>query len=94
MLSGLTGRDSFADKYISSLKPDSSSVPGEWRRFPNTSNNGVANDFSSWGYQQLPKEEPGSFSTASMPPRVLDSRLEASKRPVGPIAALKELVRF
>ncbi|XP_027160416.1 RNA polymerase II C-terminal domain phosphatase-like 1 [Coffea eugenioides] len=80
-----------ADKYISSLKPDSSSVPGEWRRFPNTSNNGFANDFSSWGYQQLPKEEPGSFSTASMPPRVLDSRLEASKRPVGPIAALKEL---
>ncbi|KAL3519721.1 hypothetical protein ACH5RR_017870 [Cinchona calisaya] len=79
-----------AERYISSLKPDSSSVPGDWRRFPNATNNGFASDFSSWGYQ-APKEEPGSFSTASMPPRVLDARLEAPKRPVGPIAALKEL---
>lgn len=79
---------------MSSLKPDSSSVPGDWRRFPNTTNNGFANDFGSWGYQASPKEEPGSFSTASVLPRVLDSRLDASKRPMGPITALKELVRF
>uniref|UniRef100_A0A5B6ZK95 protein-serine/threonine phosphatase n=1 Tax=Davidia involucrata TaxID=16924 RepID=A0A5B6ZK95_DAVIN len=80
-----------ADKYLSRLKPDSSSVHGDGSRFPNVSDNGYISDPNSFGYQPLPKEESISFSTASEPPRFLDTRLEGSKKSVGSVSALKEL---
>ncbi|CAI9087501.1 OLC1v1021581C2 [Oldenlandia corymbosa var. corymbosa] len=80
-----------AEKYISTLKPDSSSVTGDWSKFPNSSINGFTNEFNPLGYQSLSKEEPLPFSTASMPHRTLDPRLDASKKSSGPISALKEL---
>ncbi|KAK6124405.1 hypothetical protein DH2020_041825 [Rehmannia glutinosa] len=79
-----------ADKYISQLRPDSNYVPGDGSRFPNQRDNGFVNDANSFGYQSLPKEEGLTFSPAP-PPRILDPRIEASKKPTGSIAALKEL---
>ncbi|KAK6149867.1 hypothetical protein DH2020_017392 [Rehmannia glutinosa] len=78
------------DKYISQLRPDSNYVPGDGSRFPNQRDNGFVNDANSFGYQSLPKEEGLTFSPAP-PPRILDPRIEASKKPTGSIAALKEL---
>lgn len=79
-----------SDRYLSSQKPDSSTIPAEWSRPPNPVNNGFVNDANSLSYQSS-KEEAVSYSTASEPSRVLDPRLESSKRPLGPITALKEL---
>lgn len=50
--------------------------------------NGFVSDPNASGYQSLPKEEGAPFSTA----RNLDPRVEPSKKPIGSIAALKELV--
>ncbi|KAI5657039.1 hypothetical protein M9H77_25832 [Catharanthus roseus] len=80
-----------SERYLSSLKPDSCSVPGEWSRPPNPINSGFVSDVNLLGYQSLPREEAVSFSSVSEPTRALDPRMEASKKPVGPIAALKEL---
>ncbi|KAL2473314.1 RNA polymerase II C-terminal domain phosphatase-like 1 [Forsythia ovata] len=79
-----------ADKYLS-RKPDSSSIPGDGSRFANPYDNGLIGDVNSFGYQSLPKEEVASFSMASESPRILDPRLEASKKSMGLIAELKEL---
>ncbi|KAI3456311.1 hypothetical protein Pfo_012974 [Paulownia fortunei] len=80
-----------ADKYLSQLRPDSSYIPGDGSRFANQKDNGFVGDGNSFGYQSLPKEEGVPFSTAAAPPRILDPRIEASKKPMGSIAALKEL---
>lgn len=82
-----------ADRYLSLQKPNSSTIPAEWSRPPNPINNGFVNDANSLSYQSS-KEEAVSYSTASEPSRLLDPRLEGSKRPLDPIAALKELVQF
>ncbi|KAK4347129.1 hypothetical protein RND71_033468 [Anisodus tanguticus] len=83
-----------ADKYLSRLKPDSSSALGDGFRFPNTSDNGFVDNMSPFGYQSYPKEVRVSHSFASEPPRVLDPRLEVFKKSVGSVGALRELVRF
>lgn len=80
--------DWFTDKYVSRLNPDSSSAPGDGIR------NGFANDNNVFGYQSMPKEDVLPFSSSSEPLRALDSRLEASKKSMGSVAALRELVRF
>lgn len=80
-----------ADRYLSRPKPDSAVGPGNWNRFPNSNNNGFLNDANSFGYQLSTKEDVSSFPNPSEPSRVLDPRLEASKRSMGPIATLKEL---
>ncbi|KAI3466651.1 hypothetical protein Pfo_023314 [Paulownia fortunei] len=79
-----------ADKYLSQLKPDSSCMPGDGSRLGKLKDNGLFGDVSSLGYQSLPKEE-AMPSTAPAPPRSLDSRIEASKRSMSSISALKEL---
>lgn len=80
-----------ADKYLLRLKPDPSFVHGDGSRFPNANDNGSINDVNSFGYQPLPKEESLSFPTVSEPSRVLESRLESSKKLMGSVSALKEL---
>ncbi|KAG9159381.1 hypothetical protein Leryth_010944 [Lithospermum erythrorhizon] len=80
-----------ADKYLSLPKPDSGAGPGHWNRFPVSNNNGFHNDANSFGHQLSTKEDVTSFPYPSEPSRVLDPRLEASKRSMGPIAILKEL---
>ncbi|GAA0160763.1 protein phosphatase [Lithospermum erythrorhizon] len=80
-----------ADKFLSRPKPDSAVWSGHLNRFPITNNNGFLNDANSLGYQMPLKEDVPSFPNQSEPSRVLDPRLEASKRSMGPIAALKEI---
>lgn len=84
---------SSADKYLSQRRPDSY-VPGDGTRFiANQKENGFVSDPNNFGYQSLPKEEGAPFSTtAAASPRILDPRIEPSKKPIGSIAALKELV--
>ncbi|KAL0363336.1 UNVERIFIED_CONTAM: RNA polymerase II C-terminal domain phosphatase-like 1 [Sesamum calycinum] len=66
--------------------------PCNWdgSRFANQKDNGVLSDASSFGHQSMLKEEVVPFSAAQTP-RILDPRIEASKKPMGSIAALKEL---
>ncbi|CAN4078971.1 unnamed protein product [Withania somnifera] len=81
-----------ADKYLSCLKPDSSSTVSDGFRFPNASDsNGFVDNTSPFGYQSYPKEDRLSHSFASEPPRVLDPRLEVFKKSVGSVGALREL---
>ncbi|KAK9267488.1 hypothetical protein L1049_009914 [Liquidambar formosana] len=83
-----------ANRYLSHVKPDSNSVHGDVSRFPNTNDNGFMSDVNSFGYQPLSKEESVSFSTASEPTRLLDPRLEGSKKSMGSVSALKELCKM
>jgi len=83
----------FVDIYLSSAKDEPGSTYGDVGGFPNANDNGYMVIASSTN-QSLPKEDSASFSTASDSSRVLDPRLEVSKRPMGSISALKELVRF
>ncbi|GMY37319.1 RNA polymerase II C-terminal domain phosphatase-like 1 [Fagus crenata] len=80
-----------ANIYMSRVKPDSGSMPGDVSRFPNANDNGFVGNMNSFGNQPLPKEESVSFSTASEPSRLLDPRLEGSKKSMGSVSALKEL---
>jgi len=84
----------FVDIYLSSAKDEPGSTYGDVGGFPNANDNGYMAVASSLSNQPLPKEDSASFSTASDPSRVLDPRLEVSKRPMGSISALKELVKF
>ncbi|CAI9772851.1 unnamed protein product [Fraxinus pennsylvanica] len=79
-----------ADKYLS-RKPDLSSMPADGGRFANSNDNGFIRDAYPFGYQPLPKEDATSFSIASESLRILDPRLEASKKSMGSITELKEL---
>lgn len=84
----------FVDIYLSRAKDESGSAFGDVSGFPNANDNGYVGNVSSLGNQPLPKEESVSFSAASDPSRVLDPRLDVSKRSMGSVSALKELVRF
>jgi len=84
----------FLDIYLSRAKDEPGSAYGDVSGFPNANDNGYVGNVSSLGNHPLPKEEPVSFSAASDLPRVLDPRLEVSKRSTGSVSALKELVRF
>lgn len=77
------------DIYMSRVKADSGSMPGDLSRFPNANDNGFVGNLSSFGNQPLPKEE----SVSAEPSRLLDPRLEGSKKSMGSVSALKELVR-
>lgn len=90
----LTFLDVFVDVYLSRGKDEPGSTYGDVSGFPNANVNGYVGNVSSLVNQPLPKEESVSFSAASDPSRVLDPRLEVSKRSMGSISALKELVRF
>lgn len=81
-----------ADKYLSHRRPDNY-VPGNGSRIvANQKENGFISDPNTFGYQSLPKEEGAPFSTVAASPRIRDPRIEPSKKPIGSIAALKELV--
>lgn len=82
-----------ADVYMSRVKPDSGPVHGDTSMFLNANDNGFVGNLNSFGNQPLSKEESVSFSTASEPFRLLDPRLEGSKKSMGSVSALKELVR-
>ncbi|XP_022715909.1 RNA polymerase II C-terminal domain phosphatase-like 1 isoform X2 [Durio zibethinus] len=82
---------SLANTYLSRTKPDSGSAQGDVSRLSNTNDNGFLGNVTSYGNQPSSKEESMSFSTASEPSSLVDPRLEASKRSMGSVSALKEL---
>lgn len=89
----MTFLDVFEDIYLSSAKDEPGSTYGDVSGFPNVNDSGYMGIASSLGNQPLSKEDSASFSSAS-PSRALDPRLDVSKRSMGSISALKELVRF
>lgn len=82
-----------ADMYISRVKPDCGSVLSDSTKLPDMSENGFLSHVSSFGSRASPKEESQSFSTASEPSRLLDPRLDGSKKYLSSVSALKEYVR-
>lgn len=82
------------DTYLSRIKPDSGSAEGDLSRLHNINDNGFPSNVNSFGNQLLAKEESLSFSTASEQSRLADPRLEGSKKSMGSVTALKELVRY
>ena len=74
----------FTDRYLN----------GDVNRSPNASDNGFMSHTNSFGYQSFSKEGSMLFSTASESCRLLDPRLESSKKSMGSISALKELEHF
>uniref|UniRef100_A0A2P2LPT7 DRBM domain-containing protein n=1 Tax=Rhizophora mucronata TaxID=61149 RepID=A0A2P2LPT7_RHIMU len=79
-----------ADIYLSRVKPDSGPVPGDAGKYSSANDNIFLGNVNSFGNQPLPKDEPISFSAMSEPSRPLDPRLEASKKSMGSVTALKE----
>ncbi|CAH9141707.1 unnamed protein product [Cuscuta epithymum] len=80
-----------AEKYLSCVNPDSSSVPGDASHFINSNDNGFGNDKSMFGYQSLAKEDVLPFSSTPEPPRGFDHRMDTSKKSIGSVATLREL---
>ncbi|MBA0778862.1 hypothetical protein Gotri_006677, partial [Gossypium trilobum] len=80
-----------ADTYLSHIKPDSGSAQADVSRLSNMNDTTFLGNMNSYGNQPSSKEEFMSFSIASESPRLVDPRLEGSKRSMGSIAALKEL---
>lgn len=80
-----------AYKYLSNSNHDSSSIDGDLSRSFSELENGLSSDINSFGNMPLPKEESVSFSTASESSRLMDPRLESSKRSMGSVSALKDL---
>ncbi|XWS18342.1 hypothetical protein CRYUN_Cryun32bG0035500 [Craigia yunnanensis] len=82
---------SLANTYLSRIKPDSGFAQGDVNRLSNTNDNGFLGNVNSYGNQPLSKDESLSFSTASEPSRLVDPRLEGSKKSMGSVTVLKEL---
>ncbi|KAJ7946959.1 RNA polymerase II C-terminal domain phosphatase-like 1 [Quillaja saponaria] len=80
-----------ANLYMSRANADSGATYGDVSRFANANDNGIVGHVNSFCNQLLPKEESLSFSTASEPSRLLDPRLEGSKKSMSSISSLKEL---
>ncbi|KAH1054953.1 hypothetical protein J1N35_033018 [Gossypium stocksii] len=80
-----------ADTYLSHIKPDSGSAQADGSRLSNMNDTAFLGNMNSYGNQPSPKEEFMSFSIASESPRLVDPRLEGSKRSMSSISALKEL---
>ncbi|KAB2060553.1 hypothetical protein ERO13_A10G023900v2 [Gossypium hirsutum] len=82
---------SLANTYLSRIKPDTGSAQGDLSRSANTNENGFPGNLNLYGNQQSSKEESMPFSNAPEPSRLLDPRLEGSRRSMGSVTALKEL---
>lgn len=66
-------------------------MPGDGSRIGKLKDNDFTGDVNSFGYQSSPKEE-AMLSRASASPKIPDPRIEASKKSVSSMSALKELV--
>jgi hypothetical protein len=78
--------------YMSRVKPDSGPMLGDSSRYPSANDNGFLGDMNSFGNQPLLKDENITYSATSEPSRLLDQRLEGSKKSMGSVTALKEFV--
>ncbi|XP_043807812.1 RNA polymerase II C-terminal domain phosphatase-like 1 isoform X3 [Manihot esculenta] len=80
-----------ANIYMSRDKSDNGTLHGDASRYPSANENGYLGNLHSFGCQQLPKDEPVSSAASSEPSRLLDPRLEGSKKSMGSVTTLKEL---
>ena len=78
--------------YMSRVKPDSGPMLGDSSRYPSANDNGFLGDMNSFGNQPLLKDEIVTYSATSEPSRLLDPRLEGSKKSTNSVTALKEFV--
>ncbi|KAI5590772.1 hypothetical protein BDE02_04G033500 [Populus trichocarpa] len=76
--------------YMSRVKPDSGPMLGDSSRYPSANDNGFLGDMNSFGNQPLLKDENITYSATSESSRLLDQRLEGSKKSMGSVTALKE----
>ncbi|XP_061984320.1 RNA polymerase II C-terminal domain phosphatase-like 1 [Populus nigra] len=76
--------------YMLRAKPDSGPMHGDSSRYPSANDNGFLGNMNLFGNQPLPKDELVAYSAASEPSRLLDPRLEGSKKSSGSVTALKE----
>ncbi|KAL9392532.1 hypothetical protein Peur_016452 [Populus x canadensis] len=76
--------------YMSRVKPDSGPMLGDSSRYLSANDNGFLGDMNSFGNQPLLKDENITYSATSEPSRLLDQRLEGSKKSMGSVTALKE----
>ncbi|KAJ6925807.1 RNA polymerase II C-terminal domain phosphatase-like 1 [Populus alba x Populus x berolinensis] len=79
-----------AGMYMSRVKPESGPMLGDSSRYPSANDNGFLGDMNSFGNQPLLKDENITYSATSEPSRLLDQRLEGSKKSMGSVTALKE----
>ncbi|WCJ26998.1 C-terminal domain phosphatase-like 1 [Euphorbia peplus] len=82
--------ENLANIYMSRSKPDNGTMHGDPVRYSGPNVNGFLGSVNSFGSQPLPKDELISSSGAVESSRVLDPRLEASKKSIGSVSALKE----
>lgn len=75
---------------MSRAKPDN----GDASRYSSANDNGYLGNVNSFGSLPLPKDEPVSSSAALDPSRLLDPRLEGSKKSMGSVTPLKEFASF
>ncbi|KAH8493679.1 hypothetical protein H0E87_020438, partial [Populus deltoides] len=80
--------------YMLRSKPDSGPMHGDSSRYPSANDNGFLGNMNLFGNQPLPKDELVAYSAASEPSRLLDPRLEGSKKSSGSVTALKEFVEI
>ena len=78
--------------YMLRVKPDSGPMLGDSSRYPIANDNGFLGDMNSFGNQPLPKDEIVTYPATSEPSRLLDPRLEGSKKSTSSVTALKEFV--
>ncbi|XP_011006883.1 PREDICTED: RNA polymerase II C-terminal domain phosphatase-like 1 [Populus euphratica] len=76
--------------YMLRVKPDSGPMHGDSSRYHSANDNGFLGNMNLFGNQPLPKDELVAYSAASEPSRLLDPRLEGSKKSLGSVTALKE----
>ncbi|KAH9748600.1 RNA polymerase II C-terminal domain phosphatase-like 1 [Citrus sinensis] len=76
-----------ANVYMLRVKSDSGSGHGDGSRFSNANENCFMGEINSFGGQPLAKDE----SLSSEPSKLVDPRLEGSKKLMGSVSALKEL---
>ncbi|KAG6754840.1 hypothetical protein POTOM_040638 [Populus tomentosa] len=76
--------------YMLRVKPDSGPMHRDSSRYPSANDNGFLGNMNLFGNQPLPKDELVAYSAASEPSRLLDPRLEGSKKSSGSVTALKE----
>lgn len=76
-----------ANVYMLRVKSDSGSGHGDGSRFSNANENCFTGEINSFGGQPLAKDE----SLSSEPSKLVDPRLEGSKKLMGSVSALKEL---
>ncbi|KAK1283424.1 RNA polymerase II C-terminal domain phosphatase-like 1 [Acorus calamus] len=83
-----------ANKYLSHVSPEPSSVDGDFNKTSHTKENGFVSDSNSFGYSTFPRDDPMLIASTSEQPWFADQRFDGFKKSVSSVASLKELVEI